>query len=105
MVQSARDPDPLPLASRYPNTALPNEGIKPLGQLLYECVQLRRSNRGPDCGIVNLLGGHPKGYVAAKAVIRQIDALRHITDLLLPATQVRLNIAVVYEHGSLCRRQ
>ena len=95
VIQGASDPDPLTLPTTEAHASLSNRGLiavrKRCKDEVMDIGDLRCALYRPH---VNLFIGNPQGDVASDGVVGQIDLLRHIPKIPLPAPQVLI--------GDLC---
>src|SRR6185295_19400989 len=100
VVQGARDADSLALPARKSDAALAYECIQAFWQAVDELIQLGSSDRAHHGSLVDLLVRKAKGDVAPQRVVGEVDGLRHVANLILPATQVLLDVGFVQDRKS-----
>ena len=96
-VEGSRDTQSLTLAARETSAALTDNRTQFARQRAHEMIDLRRAQRVPYPLVVDLFLRHAKGDVAPNAVVDQIDGLRDISDISLPAGKVVVQIVSVQE--------
>jgi hypothetical protein len=92
-VKGPGDTQSLTLAAREAITVLTNSRIQFTRQQAYEMIDLRRAQRLPHSLVVDFFLWHAECDIAPNAIIDQVDGLRDISDISLPASKVVAQIA------------
>src|SRR5688572_17493000 len=103
MVERPGDANTLALAARKSNTSLAYEGFQSIGQAGHELFKLCRSDYALNSDIINLLVRQAKGHIAPQRVGGKKDRLWHITDLILPVSQICPKVFTIHSHLTCIR--
>ncbi len=68
-------------------------------------IDLGRAQRLPHSLVVDLFLRHAEGDIAPNAIIDQVDGLRDISDISLPASKVVMQIASIHQDPARVRNQ
>src|SRR5207249_4151397 len=99
------DAQSLTLAAREAVALLTDHRVQSARQRAHETLDLRRAQRLPHALVVDLFLRHAEGDIPPNAVIGQIDGLRDISDVSLPASKVVVQIASIHLDRSRGRSQ
>jgi transposase len=104
-VKRPGDHQSLTLAAREPIATLADTRIQSPRHRANEMIDLRRAQRLPYSLVIDLFLRHAEGDIAPNTVVDQVDGLRHVSDISLPARKVVVQIASIDQDPARTRRQ